>query len=58
MSSLDASKDYATARTILWLFARTYRLEDGRFLNKVGEEASTRTLEIVTEAQAVLADAR
>jgi uncharacterized membrane protein len=57
MSSLDASKEVATARTLIWVFARTYRLEDGRFVNKVGEEASERTLQIVTEAQALLADA-
>lgn len=57
MSSLDASKDLATARTVIWVFARTYRMQDGRFVNKVGEEASSRTLEIVTEAQALLADA-
>ena len=57
MSSLDASQELATARTIIWVFARTYRLQDGSFVNKVGEEASSRTLEIVTEAQALLAEA-
>lgn len=57
MSSLATPQDLATARTIIWVFARTYRLEDGRFVNKVGEEASGRTLEIVSEAQALLADA-
>ena len=47
-----------TATDILWMFAKTYRLEDGRFVNKVGEEASQRTLDFVAEAQAFLADAR
>lgn len=45
----------ATAANILWIFERTYRLTDRRFINKVGEEASQRTIDIVCEAQAVLA---
>lgn len=47
-----------TAADILWLFAKTYRLEHGRFVNKVGQEAQQRTLDLVAEAQALLADAR
>lgn len=57
MSSLATPQDLATARTIIWVFARTYRLDAGRFVNKVGQEASSRTLQIVSEAQALLADA-
>ena len=49
---------YQTATDIIWMFAKTYRLEDGRFVNKVGEEAPQRTLDLVAEAQALLADAR
>ncbi|HEY7821530.1 MAG TPA: hypothetical protein VIG24_01790 [Acidimicrobiia bacterium] len=44
-----------TAHDIIWMFERTYRLEAGRFVNKVGEEASQRTLDLVAEAQAALA---
>ncbi|HEY7821677.1 MAG TPA: hypothetical protein VIG24_02530 [Acidimicrobiia bacterium] len=57
MSSLVTPQDLATARTLIWVFARTYRLEDGRFVNKVGEKASDRTLQIVSDAQALLAGA-
>ena len=53
MNSL--AMDAATARTLLWVFARTYRIEDGRFVNKVGQEAPQRTLDLVAQAQAVLA---
>lgn len=45
-----------TAVDILWMFERTYRLTDRRFTNKIGEEASQRTLDLVCEAQAVLAE--
>ena len=47
-----------TAADILWMFERTYRLTNRRFLNKVNEEASQRTLDLVCEAQAILADQR
>jgi hypothetical protein len=47
-----------TAADILWMFERTYRLTERRFLNKVGEEAPQRTLDLVCEAQAILADHR
>lgn len=49
--------DEPTARTLIWVFARQYRLEAGRFVNKVGREAPKRTLDLIAEAQAVLADA-
>jgi hypothetical protein len=45
-----------TAADIIWMFERTYRLTNGRFLNKRGEESSQRTLDLVSEAQAILAD--
>ena len=45
----------AHARTLLWVFARTYRLEQGRFVNKIGVEAPQRTLDLIAEAQAALA---
>lgn len=45
-----------TAADILWMFERTYRLTDRRFINKIGEESSQRTLDLVCEAQAVLAE--
>jgi hypothetical protein len=44
----------ATARILLWVFTRTYRLHEGRFINKVGEEAPQRTIDLIAEAQAVL----
>ena len=43
------------AHDLLWIFARTYRLEGGRFVNKLGEEASSQTLNLVADAQQVLA---
>lgn len=55
--SVVKNLDEPTARTLIWVFARHYRLEAGRFVNKVGEEAPQRTLDIIAEAQAVLADA-
>jgi len=45
----------AGARTVLWMFHHEYRLDAGRFVNKVGREAPQRTLDLVAEAMAVLA---
>ena len=48
----------ATARLLIRAFAHQYRMTDaGDFVNKIGEAAPSRTLELVWEAQAVLADA-
>lgn len=53
--SVCKNLDEPTARDLIWLFERTYRLEGSRFVNKVGVEASQRTLDLVAQAQAVLA---
>lgn len=56
MSSLVNYRDAGHARTLLWLFALTYTLDGGRFVNKIGQEAPQRTLDLVAGAQAMLAD--
>ena len=56
--SVVKNLDGPTARDLIWLFERTYEFADGRFVNKVGREAPQRTIDLVAEAQAVLADAR
>ena len=56
MTSLD--QDVANpedAAQILWMFAKTYRLEDGRFVNKVGREAPQASINLAFQAQTLLA---
>ena len=49
----------ATARILIRAFAHTYRINaDGEFVNKVGKPAPQRSIDLVLEAQGVLADAR
>jgi len=60
MSSIDANAGMseATARLLIRMFARTYRVNTaGEFVNKIGEPAPGRSIDLVLEAQAVLADA-
>ena len=60
MSSLEHSSQMseATARLLIHVFARTYRMTtSGEFVNKLGDPAPDRTIELVLEAQGVLADA-
>jgi hypothetical protein len=60
MSSLwqDSQMSEATARLLINVFARTYHLNAaGDFVNKVGEPAPQRSIDLVLEAQATLADA-
>jgi hypothetical protein len=48
----------ATARLLIRAFAHTYRINTaGEFVNKIGEPAPGRSIDLVLEAQAVLADA-
>jgi len=48
----------ATARLLIHVFARTYRMNtSGEFVNKVGTPAPQKSIDLVLEAQAVLADA-
>jgi hypothetical protein len=48
----------ATARLLIQVFARTYRMDAaGEFVNKIGEPAPNRTIDLVLEAHGVLADA-
>jgi hypothetical protein len=57
--SLDNASQMSrnTATVLLQMFEREYRLDDrGEFVNKVGRPAPQKTLNLVTEAQAVLAD--
>jgi len=59
MSSLDHSSamSEATARLLIRAFAHTYRVDTyGEFVNKIGEPAPSRSIDLVLEAQAVLAD--
>jgi hypothetical protein len=37
------------------MFAKTYRLEDGRFVNKVGREAPQASINLAFQAQTLLA---
>ena len=60
MSSLGNNSEMseATARLLIRAFAHQYRMTDsGEFVNKIGQAAPSKTLELVWEAQAVLADA-
>ena len=60
MSSLwqHSQMSEATARLLIHVFARTYRINTaGEFVNKVGEPAPQRSIDLVMEAQGVLADA-
>ena len=60
MSSLDqtSAMSQATARLLIRAFAHTYRIDTaGEFVNKIGEPAPTRSIDLVLVAQAVLADA-
>ena len=60
MSSLDHNEQMSitTARDIVWVFAKTYRMDTaGDFVNKIGEPAPERTIDLVLEAQGILADA-
>ena len=47
-----------TAADILYAFDRTYKLANWRFVNKIGQEASQRTIDLVREAQATLDEHR
>ena len=61
MSSLDqqSQMSVATARLLIRAFAYTYTVNAaGEFVNKIGEPAPQRSIELVAEAQGVLADAR
>lgn len=56
MTSLDQNvADRHDAEQIVWMFARTYRLERGKFVNKVGREAPQVSVDLAARAQAVLA---
>jgi len=44
-----------TASAVLHVFHRTYTAANGTFVNKVGREADQRTIDLVAQAQAVLA---
>jgi len=60
MSSLwqNSEMSEATARLLIQVFARTYRLNSaGEFVNKIGEPAPQKSVDLVLEAQGVLADA-
>jgi len=60
MSSLDeqSQMSVATARLLIRAFAHTYSVNAaGEFVNKIGEPAPTRSIDLVVEAQGVLADA-
>lgn len=61
MSSLwqHSQMSEATARLLIEMFHRTYRVNTvGEFVNKIGEPAPQKSIDLVLEAQAVLADAR
>ena len=48
--------DVKDAEDLIWVFSSTYRLDDqGRFVNKVGQEAPQRSIDLVAQAQALLA---
>jgi hypothetical protein len=53
MQSLAMSTE--TAIAVLDAFHQTYTACDGTFVNKVGREAHQRTIDLVAQAQAVLA---
>ena len=57
MSSIDASQQMTpeTAQHVLDAFAHTYRLTGSRLVDRHGNVPSGRTLELVVQAQAVLA---
>lgn len=57
MSSIDARPEMTpeTAQHVLDAFAHTYRLSGSRLLDRHGNLPSERTLQLVVEAQAVLA---
>jgi hypothetical protein len=60
MSSLDQPvvMAEATAQAVIEAFSRTYQINTaGDFVNKLGEPAPDRSIDLVLEAQAVLADA-
>jgi hypothetical protein len=52
---MSLSMTPATAHAVLEVFHRTYTAADGTFVNKVGREADQRTIDLVAQAQAVLA---
>jgi hypothetical protein len=54
-SLVESVSDRHEAEQIVWMFARTYRLEHGRFVNKVGREAPQVSVDLAARAQAVLA---
>ena len=59
MSSLfhESQMSEATARLLIQVFARTYRMNTaGEFVNKIGEPAPDRSIDLVLEAQGILAD--
>ena len=61
MSSLwrASTMTQATATAIVEVFTRTYRIDtSGEFINKIGEPAPVRSIDLMLEATAVLADAR
>jgi hypothetical protein len=53
MQSLPMSAE--TAIAVIEVFHRTYTAADGTFVNKVGREAPQRTIDLVAQAQSVLA---
>ncbi len=60
MASLGQTSQMSvtTATLILQMFDRQYRLDEhGEFVNRIGQRAEQKTLDLVWEAQAVLADA-
>jgi len=60
MSSLwhESTMTQATATAIVEVFTRTYRIDTaGEFINKIGEPAPGRSIDLMLEATALLADA-
>ena len=58
--SVDESSamSQATARLLIRAFAHTYTVNTaGELVNKIGEPAPARSIDLVLEAQGVLADA-
>ena len=57
MSSIDASQQMTpqTAQHVLDAFAHTFRLTGSRLIDRHGNVPSDRTLQLVVQAQAVLA---
>lgn len=59
MSSLfhESQMSEQTAREVIEAFAHSYHLNaGGEFVNKIGEPAPTRSIDLVVEAHGILAD--